>query len=187
MEMKHDDLKGLNSYAILPNADQLAHPISLIVNGVHRVLGHESDYHRYPLIGRDSVGFSTPELAWKGQYAKEWLPGRPLSDDPHDFSYPFNQAFIFIAKRVSQKGFVKVALFPENSPTFGKFLCCMDEMKWEPLDSNEFFWHLKPGLNHCSVRIVTRFGWLGHPSSLTVFYKPDLMASPPGQEGSSLR
>ena len=105
-EMKRDDLKGLSMYAILPYADQLAHPISLIVNGTRRVLVREPDYHRYPLIGRDSVGFSIPELGWKEPYAKEWLPGRFLSDDPQDFRYPFNQAFVFLAGLVIFVGWI---------------------------------------------------------------------------------
>lgn len=172
------DLEKLRQCALSSKADQLTHPLTILMNGVTRLLKHEADYHRYPLFGRDKFEYMLPELTPKISGAKEEFTGRQKSDDRENFSYRFNQALLFIVKRKATEGLVKVILHPENSPTFENFLLRTDQSNWEALNSSEFFWRLKPGLNHLSVRIRTRFGWLGPVSSATVFYKPNLFALP---------
>jgi len=172
-----NDLKPYRLFSIVERADQLTRPPMIQVNdGPWRELKREQNYKNYPFIGRDKLTIGSPYLAWKGAVSTETYKDRPLSDDPDDFAYVMNQSLIFIARSNDKKGLLKLVLFPENSPTFQKFLVNLDYSGWQETDSRDVMWILKPGLNHLSARIKTKYGWRGPPSQLTVYYKPNFFA-----------
>lgn len=170
--LKVDDLSDYRMVSIVEKADQLSHPVVIELKGKLEPLRHQADYHQYPYVGRDDLGIGSVFLSWKNPHAKEFMEGRPKSDDPDDFRYHLNQTLIFRARRNPDKGNMKLVLLAEGSPTFDKYQIKINDADWQTIGTREVLWMLRPGMNTLSARIQTQFGWLGPVSSMTVFYKP---------------
>jgi hypothetical protein len=137
----------------------------------NRKLVRESDFRRYPIIGRDRVGFAPPYIAWKEPWAKEFFPGKIHSQDKDDFTYRMNQTLLFVARQDRHHGVIKLILWAENEPSFKNFLFQDDTGEWRE-GTREIVWPLEPALNRVRVRTRTNSGWLTHPSECHIFYKP---------------
>jgi len=165
-----DDISVYRMYSIDRRNNHLTEPIHVQVNGTLRTLALAPDYRQYPLIGRDSVGIGDVFLAYKPRNG-ESFPNRKYTRDPDDFKDDINQTIIYAVRSKKENRAMKVILMPDDSPTFRTFVVNVDNTGWREV-SAKLVWNLKPGINRLSARILTRFGWLGHESHLTLFYKP---------------
>jgi hypothetical protein len=168
--VKRDDISYYRMYSILLRTNQLSEPEVIVDNGAPRKLTLNPDYRKYPYISRDSVGFTDPALAWKEKKATEFFSGKDYTNDQDNFRYVENQTIIFYSG--SHNGIAKIKLISENSETFKLFLISIDGTDWREANTSVIPWQLSPGLNKLSARVLTKFGWQGHISSVELFYKP---------------
>ncbi len=176
------DFDVYRAYSIDERANQLSEPVRVTVNNVHKTLSHESDYRKYPLIGRDDLVIGSAFRAWKNAGANEFHKGRPESADPDDFSYAKNQIILFLARKYPQIGRVKIVAEPTNSETFQEICGNLNDMGWVSVARKEIFWDLDPGRNKLECRVRTRFGWEGPIGEISLFYKPNLFKRRPPPE-----
>lgn len=150
--------------------DQLTSPAVVIQNGKRRVLATESDYRRYPLVGKDKVGYGNFCLGWRedGQPAD---PSRPASSERDDFRQAHNQTVLFVADTSEERGLVKLRLLTETAPEFQAFVGGPEGQAAAELSSH-VVWSLRPGFNSFTARVKTAAGWLGPESRIGVYYKP---------------
>lgn len=183
--MSREDLKVFRMYSIVTEADQLTRPVDVVINnGPVRRLAHETDFRRYPIVGRDRLSFTPTFLSWRGAPAKEFFPGKVQSQDSDDFAYRMNQTLIFVARQDKDLGVVKLILWAENEPSFKEFQFEDIDGSWKVCE-REIVWPLEPGINRFRVRTRTTFGWLTYPSECDVFYKPAWWGIRPLQPAAS--
>jgi len=169
-----EGLRPWRNYAIIMRNNHLTKPVVVRRQGRLEPLVHQDDYRKYLLAGRDEVAWVAEALAWypPDLPADKMDLSRPASGDPQDFRDVYNQTLIFLAAKDVKSGSVKLKLLAEHAPEFQSFL--IDGQHEAPQD--QIIFKLKPGLNTCSARVKTRFGWLGPESSIKIFYKPDWFA-----------
>jgi hypothetical protein len=175
--VKREDLAVYRLYSIVKVADQLKYPAQLSVNGRPLTLVHESDYRRYPLVGRDQVTVISSFLGWNEPGASERFTDRPLSDDEDDFRYRMNQTMMHVGRVDAIHGRLKIALEAEGAPSFQAFWINVGPPGWMKIEGNRLLWNLTPGRNRLLTRIETKGGWKGPVSELEAYYKPAYLAS----------
>ena len=170
-----DDLAPYRGFSIVRRTNHLSLPEEVSVNGQPlRRLTLEKDFRKYPFVGRDSVSFGADFVAWDQRGMTERDAAKKYSRDPDDFRDKVNQTVVVVAGRDAGEGTIKLALRAENASTFGGFLVSGEPGDWRPAGPR-VVWRLSPGINRIEARIRTRFGWLGPPSSIEVFYKPRVL------------
>ncbi|HUD73301.1 MAG TPA: transglutaminase-like domain-containing protein, partial [Dongiaceae bacterium] len=183
-----DDLAFYRLYSISMDANQLAAPVQVQVNGEWRTLRHADDWTTYPHVGRDELVVSSNFLAWRTTEATESFPERPETRDQDEFRYALNQTIVLLANERMVNRIVKVALVSGNSPTFARFLIRSSaDGDWVPSPAPTVKWMLRPGANDLYARIETRFGWRGPASQIRVYYKPPLFGFLPALRGNILQ
>ncbi|MBI2789560.1 MAG: transglutaminase domain-containing protein [Elusimicrobia bacterium] len=170
------ELAPFRVLAVCQLNDQLSNPAVVIHNGRKRALTLESDYRRYPLVGKERVGYGNYCLGWHeaGKPAAEanW----PVSSEPDDFAQANNQTVLFVAEANEEQGVVKLRLMTETAPEFAAFVGGPEGQAAGELTSH-VVWSLKPGINAFTARVKTAAGWLGPESRVKVFYKPSWLGS----------
>lgn len=165
------ELAPFRALAVCLLNDQLTNPAVVIQNGKKRVLATEGDYHRYPIMGKDNVGYGNFCLAWRGRGEPAPAQNNPTSNDRDDFRQPLDQTVIFVSRRSSSQGLVKLRLFTETTPEFSSFVGGPEGEAPAEL-AQKIVWNLRPGFNAFTARVRTSAGWLGPESRVSVFYKP---------------
>jgi len=168
-----DDAQVFAKFSVLLRTNQLSKPGVIWQNGVHRKLVHEDDYRRYPLVGRDFVGYQDSFLAWQPAGSTDSWPGRLQSNDADDFWDLNDQTIIFVAEKDARRGLVKLKFLAQNSPEFQAFHRSTDNGWQEESPVAETFWNLTSGFHTFSARVKTQSGWLGPESHVNVYYKSD--------------
>ncbi len=169
-QVSAEALSVYRQYSILLRNNHLSEPVSVMVNGVKRRIKLAGNYRSYPLVGRDRLYVKDVFLAYRTE-GGEIFEDRPYTYDADDFRRDMNQTLFRWAESPKEEGVVKLLLAAENSPSFKTFLVSTDGGAWAPFPEKVGV-SLRPGVNEISARILTRDGWLGHPSSLKIFYKP---------------
>jgi len=164
-----DDIAVYRSYAVSLRNDHLTEPMEVRVNGALKRLTHNPDYHAYPLVGRDNVTIEDFFLSYKPLNGAV-MEGRTYTENRNDFKRDINQTIIYYLKSLTDSQSVKVVLLTDDAPTFKTFLISINDAPWQEA-KNKLLWELDPGFNKLSARILTKFGWQGRVSSITLFYK----------------
>ena len=168
-----EDLKILRMFSIVLRKNHLTRPIMISVNkGPYRPLTLQSDYRKYPLVGRDSVGFGEDFIAWDQEGETEFFYDKNRSHHADDFVSSFNQTMIYVGSdELNDNDSIRLSLKHENSPTFETFLCRSDRgSKFVPADE-VMLWPLHQGFNTFYAKVRTRHGWEGPEASIKVFFK----------------
>jgi hypothetical protein len=166
-----EDLAAFRALGVCLLDDQLTNPAIVIQNGKQRRLAPESDYRRYPLVGKDQVGYGNYCLSWRDAGSPALDPSRPASNDIDDFRQPLDQTVIFVADRNDAEGRVKLRLFTETAPEFQSFVGGPQGQSPAEL-APQVVWSLQPGFNTFTARVRTAAGWLGPESRISLYYKP---------------
>lgn len=169
--ISREELEPFRALGVCLHNDQLTNPAVVLQNGKKRVLATEGDYHRYPIVGKDKVGYGNFCLAWQGRGEPSPAPNNPTSGDRDDFRQALDQTIVFVSGRSSSQGRIKLRLFTETSPEFQAFVGGPEGQDPAVL-TPQVVWSLKPGFNAFTARIRTAAGWLGPESRVHVFYKP---------------
>jgi hypothetical protein len=165
-----EELAPFRALSVCLLNDQLTNPAVVVQNGKSRVLATEADYRRYPVVGKDEVGYGNFCLAWR-ERDEPSAPNRPASSDRDDFIQALNQTIIFVSDSSSPQSLVKLRLFTETAPEFQAFVGGPEGEA--PADlTQKIVWNLRPGFNTFTARVKTSTGWLGPESKVKVFYKP---------------
>lgn len=165
------ELEPFRALSVCLYSDQLTSPAIVMQNGRRRTLALESDHRRYPLVGKEKVGYGNYCLGWKEDGAPAADPGRPASGDRDDFRQAQNQTILILADAIEDQGVVKLRLLTETAPEFEVFVGGPEGQAPGELTSH-VVWSLKPGVNAFTARVRTAAGWLGPTSRIKVFYKP---------------
>jgi len=170
------ELEAFRGLTVCLLSDQLTNPAVVIQNGRKRVLAPESDYRRYPIVGKDKVGYGNYCLAWRegGEGASD--PGRPSSAEFDDFRQARNQTVLFVADANEERGRLKLRLFTETAPEFAAFVGGPEGQAPAELTPH-VVWSLRPGFNAFTARVKTAAGWLGPESRIRIFYKPSWLGN----------
>ena len=175
-----EDIAGYQNFSLLISNNQLSDPVLIQKNGTKMRLGLERDYHDYPMVGRDNIGYGSLFLAWQGPQGRDDGLGKLKSSDRDDFDDAFNQTIIFVIRKNPLKGTLKLKLIKEQAPGFQEFVLTHNGVSAGSTERDEVVLkNLHPGLNIFTARIRTRYGWLGRESSLRFFYKPNLFKRRP--------
>lgn len=151
--------------------DQLTNPAVMIQNGKKRVLALESDYRRYPLVGKERIGYGNYCLGWKEGEEAPADPASPHSGERDDFRQALNQTVLLVADEREDQGVLKLRLFTETAPEFQAFVGGPEGQAPGDLTPH-IQWNLRPGFNAFTARVRTAAGWLGPASRINVYYKP---------------
>jgi hypothetical protein len=151
--------------------DQLTKPVVVIQNGRKRTLALESDYRRYPLVGKEKIGYGNYCLGWKEGREAPADPNAPVSGERDDFRQAHNQTVLLVADASDDQGLVKLRLLTETSPEFQAFVGGPSGQEPRELSSH-VVWTLRPGYNSFRARVRTAAGWVGPESRVEVYYKP---------------
>ncbi|HBA59869.1 MAG TPA: hypothetical protein DCZ92_03425 [Elusimicrobia bacterium] len=172
-QIKKSDIELFRMYALYLRNNQLANPVSMTRNGKSEKLEHAPDFRRYPQIGAgpSQVTYVHTAVAFKNDYAGENFTMWPLLTDSDTYTRPLNQTIINIVKSKDQDNRIKVVLLHDQAPAFGSFLVKFNDGAWQKAPER-MAGELTPGFNKLSARILTKFGWQGPESSVTLFYKP---------------
>lgn len=166
-----EELAPFRDLAVCLLNDQLTNPAVVIQNGKSKVLATEADYRRYPVVGKDEVGYGNVCLAWRERGEPAPAQNNPTSSDRDDFRQALHQTVIFVSRRSSSMGLVKLRLFTETTPEFSAFVGGPEGEAPAEL-TQKIVWNLRPGFNTFTARVKTSTGWLGPESKVKVFYKP---------------
>jgi hypothetical protein len=164
------ELSLFRNYSIILRNDQLSEPETISVNGKVHKLVHEADFHKYPVLGRDQIGYGDMFLAWRAEGVDNPPTTKLTSDDPDDFRMIYNQTLIYVGTSNPEKGLLKLKLVAEQTPDFATFQFRTPQTDWADCNA-DVAWLLMPGINGMSARVKTTNGWTGPPAELKVFYK----------------
>ena len=164
-----EDIDIYKEYSIDRRNNHLTRPITLADGKTQLTLN--PDYHAYPVVGQSKITITDPFLAYKKSTSDGIVfKSRSGSDDPEDFQRDVNDTVFYYSRSKKDFALLKLALLIDDSPTFKTFQVSIDGGEWTD-QPDRLMWELNPGVNKLSIRILTKFGWVGHTRSLTVFYK----------------
>lgn len=165
-----EELAPFRSLSVCLLNDQLTNPAVVIRNGIKRTLALEDDFRRYPLVGKDKVGYGNYCLGWRDRGEPARQADNPASSDRDDFRQALNQTVVIFAGRSRSQGLVKLRLMTESAPEFQTFVGGpLGEAPGEL--TTHVVWSLRPGFNTFTARVKTAAGWLGPESRISVYYK----------------
>ena len=163
------DLDIYKEYSIDRRNNHLTRPITLADGKTQLTVS--SDYRAYPVVGQSKITITDPFLAYKRSTTDGVVfKNRSGSDDPVDFQRDVNDTVFDYRRSPKDYALLKLALLIDDSPTFKTFQVSVDGGDWTD-QPDRLMWELNPGVNKLSIRILTKFGWVGHTRSLTVYYK----------------
>lgn len=168
-----DDLRPYEHYSLLLQSNQLADPILIESNGVQWLLSRQSDYRRYPRVGRDRINYTARSLMWGDSKGRVPLDTFVLSNVRAEFDDPQNQTLLAVARRDARAGVLELDLRAHQAPDLAGFEVVHNGREFI-VPQGKVLLSMAPGLNSVSARVKTRHGWLGPASSIKVFYKPSL-------------
>jgi hypothetical protein len=164
-----EEISLYREYAVDMRNNHLSDPLVVRVNGSESKLTLSADYTAYPLAGKDEVQIDDFFLTYR---PPEEAPqdGRIYTEDSRDFKRNINQTIIYFMKSTVDSQAVKIVLLTDDAPTIRTFQINPNDGGWRDAPS-KLMWELDPGINRLEARVMTKFGWMGRPSSITLYYK----------------